>query len=328
MIYDATAADAVFVEGKAPPDIDAILERVRSALGEPPPWRMISARRKLGRILFEVEEDTPRGPRRLIGKIGKTERAETLFRTLQALRDAGFAPPSRHCVPEPIAFIPDQGFVLQEKAPGIHAARLLATDGDRSHSAAVDCAAWLARLHGLRLPLPLSPTDAQAVWNQAKDLSAELPFHARRIVRIADAILKEVAAPVDCVVPSHGDFHPMNVLSFGDERVTGIDIDKAAFREPEADIGWFLMQTAAFAFFEKQSFHCTDSARRTFAESYETESGRRIRPRRVALYMAMAFLKNLHFELVLLKTGRTQYADRWLWAAESVALHGNWHLEP
>jgi hypothetical protein len=39
------------------------------------------------------------------------------------------------------------------------------------------------------------------------------------------------------------------------------------------------------------------------------------------MYIAMAFLKNLHFELVLLKTGRKQYADPWLTGA-TTAIRG------
>ena len=41
--------------------------------------------------------------------------------------------------------------------------------------------------------------------------------------------------------------------------------------------------------------------------------------------MAMAFLKNLHFELVLLKTGRMEYAKPWLKGAAAI-LKGDLYL--
>jgi hypothetical protein len=104
-------------------------------------------------------------------------------------------------------------------------------------------------------------------------------------------------------------------------------MDKFGLREPESDLGWFLMQTAAFGFFERGSFDCTDVARRMFVEQYEGKVGRLVRSERLAMYMAMAFLKNLHFELVLLKTGRNYYADPWLSGAEC-AIDGNLHLAP
>jgi len=41
----------------------------------------------------------------------------------------------------------------------------------------------------------------------------------------------------------------------------------------------------------------------------------------------MAFLKNLHFELVLLKTGQTEYAEPWLSAASDAILDHNLHVD-
>jgi len=327
MLYDLTANDACFREGRPPAGIDELLSWARSRLGDRPPWRLISARRKMGRTLFEIEEDTPSGPRRLIGKIGKSERAGTLYRTLQALRRAGFAPPARYTVPEPVAFIDERGFVLQEKVAGTQAAVLLSSGGDAGCAAARDCAAWLAALHECRLPAAASEIDAHDVWTWANDLASACPSAAGRIRAVADAIFSEIGQKATDPLPSHGDFHPMNVFISGAERVTGIDIDKFALREPESDAGWFLMQTAAFGFFENGSFNCTAAARRAFVERYEAESGRALRLDRALVYIAMAFLKNLHFELVLLKTGRTEYTDPWLSAASSAILDGRLHFD-
>jgi hypothetical protein len=65
-----------------------------------------------------------------------------------------------------------------------------------------------------------------------------------------------------------------------------------------------------------------------FLEHYEARSGQPAIFSRLGLHMAVIFLKNLHFELVLLKTGRTELAAPWLSAAAGAILQGNIHLTP
>jgi aminoglycoside phosphotransferase (APT) family kinase protein len=328
MQFDTTVSDASFVDGRPPKDIKEIIEWAREQLGldSGRPWCLISARTKLGRTLFEIEEETSFGPRRFIGKLGRTERAEVLHRTLTLLRNAGFQPPSRMTVPEPIAYLPERGLVLQEKVPGRQATDLLLQSSGRACFAAADCARWLAALH--ECPVPASPAaiDVDAISRWARELGEAQPDDAGRVDAIANAVLEELTKPISDVRPSHGDFHPMNIFIAGTQRITGIDIDKFAAREPEADIGWFLMQTSVFGFFKTGTFASTGTARRAFVQCYEAETGRSLRARRVALYIAMGFLKNLHFELVLLKTGRTEYCDPWLKAAASAILEGDLYI--
>jgi aminoglycoside phosphotransferase (APT) family kinase protein len=330
MLYDCTVQDASFVDGRGPAGIQELLSWSRDKLGldGSRKWRLISARRKLGKILFEIEEQTPSGAKRLIGKFGKTERADSLYRTLRSLREAGFAPPNLYTVPEPVAFVPELGFVLQEKVPGKPALHLLTGSNDESISAARACAGWLRNLHQAGVAAAVSKPDLQFVSDWAADLAAEQLDRSAQIYKIAEAIQNELRLPASKLLPSHGDFHPMNIFIAGTERVTGIDMDKYALREPEADIGWFLTQTAGLGFFEKRSFSCTEHVRRMFLDEYQAGTASPIQPRRVALYMAMVFIKNLHFELVLLKTGRTEYVAPWLKAAAAAILEGNLHLSP
>ena len=117
----------------------------------------------------------------------------------------------------------------------------------------------------------------------------------------------------------------MNVF-ISDSAITAIDIDKFSQREPEADVGYFLMQTAAFDFFENGSFDFTEPARRRFLQAYENETGWTVRQDRTAFHMAASFLKNLHFEVVLLKTGNTEYVEPWLWGATATVLDRNLFL--
>jgi Phosphotransferase enzyme family len=314
MLFDPTVNDATFVDGRPPKDITRTVESIREELGldGSNPWSLISARTKLGRVLFEIEEGTPLGPRRLIGKLGRPERAIHLYQTLISLRASGFKPPARLTVPEPVACLPEKGFVLLEKVPGRQASDLLLENSARATFAAAECGRWLAALHQCDVTPPSSSINFDAVSQWPIDLTEAVPAHAEQLDRIAKAIRDALAGNPSSFVPSHGDFHPMNVLIKGTQRVTGIDLDKFGAREAEADIGWFLMQTAAFGFFKTGSFRQTELARRAFIRCYEAEMGQCIRTDRAGLYMAMAFLKNLHFELVLLKTGRTEYAKPWL----------------
>src|SRR6476660_3557167 len=156
MLFDPTVSDATFVDGRPPKDIKNTIESIREEMGLDGdcPWSLISARTKLGRVLFEIEEETSFGPRRLIGKLGKPERAASLYRTLISLRDAGFMPPARLTVPEPVACLPERGLVLQEKVPGRHASDLLLESSFRATFAAADCGRWLAALHQCDVPAP------------------------------------------------------------------------------------------------------------------------------------------------------------------------------
>src|SRR5262249_9358618 len=146
------------------------------------------------------------------------------------------------------------------------------------------------------------------VWNWANDLVSVYPSGSTRLRTLLPLICRGLDESISNAVPSHGDFHPSNIFIARD-RITGIDLDKFCLREPEADVAWFLMQSAAFGFFAEHTFKCTLKARRAFLEHYTAEARGPVRAERIALHMALAFLRNLHFELVLLKTGRTEYAD-------------------
>jgi hypothetical protein len=328
MLFDSTATDPCFVDGRAPRDLDELLSWARLELRGKgiTHWRLVSARTKLGRTLVEIEDESSGKPRRFIGKLGARERAETLYNTLTMLRQEGFCPPALFTVPEPIGYFPERGFVLQEKVPGQQASDFFSPTQALQTTAAADSARWLAALHGCPLLPRIDVPDPEPLNKWEEELVMELPAEAARIRHLAAELRQEIARPRTLRVPCHGDFHPMNIFIAGRERITGIDIDKFARREPESDIGWFVMQTAARAFFQNATFQSTIAARRTFLQTYQEETGRRIQIRRAGLYIGMAFLKNLHFELVLLKTGRSQYADPWLSGA-AAAMRGDIEIQ-
>jgi hypothetical protein len=324
MIYDDTATDPCFHTGRPPANIEELLLKARRQLGLNEGnrhWRLISARKKFRKVLFEIQEITPHGTPRLIGKIGKPDRIKNLYRTLTELRAAGFRPPARLTVPEPLDCIEDQGFILQEKAPGVDAASLILNDAEMSIEAASGAALWLAALHRSAVPTWQCITETGAL-NVEQELARVLPDKAEVIHKIISTVQDLLKHQPSTLVPSHGDFHPRNVLIHAKERITVIDIDKFGLAEREYDVASFLVQTAIFDFMCHVDFVRTINARRMFMHVYEGESGYKFVPGRVGAYIALGFLRKLHYELVLLRTGREQYVDPWLRAA-SAALDGD-----
>jgi len=322
----APGDEKLMFEGGRPPktDLQPILERLRATLPDSDvKWRILSAQRKMGKTLFEIEETRGGDTRRLVGKLSKTERAETLVKALRQLWMAGWRPPDVHTVTEAVAWLTDEGAVVQELAPGRQAIDIILESPDEAARAGEQCASWLATLQASGAEAPRSRFDASLSNQHAEELKVHLPREAPRIDGIAERILSEAAQPFDVEAPSHGDFHAMNIFIDGERRITAIDMDKFGCRQAEADAGYFLTQTASFGYFKAQTFENTLTARRAYLKRYLELRQKPLNTGKMALYVAAAFLKNLHFELELLKTGRMELAAPWLYAAERAIVHGD-----
>lgn len=329
MVYDEAAAKPVFASGRAPTiDLESLLEESWPLLELPDVgWRLISARRKLGKTLFEIEVDGPGAPRRVIGKIASEGSCRTLFDALRLLWNAGFCPPHRHTVSEALGCLPEHGLILQELAPGRQAFDFIQEGGDPAVAAASQCAEWLTALH--RAPVQAAPRHAVAegkIRTWIEELGVELPDSAARLHRIEAALLSHARKTAGPLVPGHGDFHMMNIFISDSGRLTAIDVDKFGMAEREADVGYFLSQTASLGYMKHGNFAHTSRSRAAFIDEYE-RAGAKVRHDRASMYMASAFLKNLHFELCLLATGNTAYVEPWLRASERALLEGDIGLD-
>src|SRR5262245_50157901 len=214
MLYDLSAKDACFVDGRPPDDIHGVLDLVDRQLrsGADCSWKLISGRRRFGKILVELELTTSRGSERVIGKICSTERAKTLHATLIQLREVGFKPPSTFIVPESLGCLPEEGLVLQMKATGTSAHDLIVAGGETAAAAADQAAQWLVHLHNSRVSAPRSASLLERVPPWTEDLCRKVSSSATAFRRIAAAIHDELCAPASNSVPCHGDFHPMNIF--------------------------------------------------------------------------------------------------------------------
>ena len=317
MNIDLEASDPVFTQpGKrSAADAGQIVARVREALalGDDRPWRLVSSRLKLAKTFFEVEETTPAGPRRLIGKVSSSKSAQSAFASMQLLWNAGLRPPAPFTIAEPVAYLPDQFLLLQEKAPGAQLLQKIKA-GEALESDAHCAAGWLSALQQLKVDAPPPAAAGFNLERCRRDLPAALPAHAARVESLLDRIAASIE-PQTALVPSHGDFHPMNVY-IAPDRVTAIDLDTFAAREPMTDVAYFLAQSAIMGFLMFQSFAPAASLRAAFLDAYRQHSSIPLDPQRTGLHMALAFLRSRHSDFCILHTHPDAAVEPFLAAAE------------
>lgn len=275
---------------KAPPPEDKRAEELlalcRSQLSGD--WRLVSASVKLSKAIFEADYEG----RRVIGKVSGSRRAQTAFGSLNALWSAGMRPPSEFTVPEPIAWFEDRKLLVLEKAPGESIMDCL----ERGRDAEVyvrQAAKWLECLQNLGLSLREEHFNVEAAETRAAELVAAIDDP--RIGPAAESVIERLKERSLAVVPSHGDFHPMNIYVAPD-RITAIDLDTVALREKEADIGYFVAQLANFGLLMFDSLAETRRLREVFLNSF---SG--VDERRLYAHIAGAMLQSLHYDACILK---------------------------
>jgi hypothetical protein len=318
-VVDRNAANPAFADGRPPAeDVHEVIEWTRQHLGLGPDrtWKLISARRKFGKTLFEVEEDGAEGPFRMIAKIGREERMRNTWHALQTLWNAGFCPPAEFTVTKPIAFFPERHLLFQEKAPG---GELLSTFGKQAPDglhATRRAAHWLATLHSSGLPCDPWRSDPNELRKWSSELGAVAPDFAARITAIADSARIVLEGHTPDIVPAHGDFHLLNIFIADTGRITAIDLDKFGGRDRAEEVGYALCQTACICFHRLGSFEVSLPARLEFLAAYEGATRVAIARTAAGAHMAVALIKNLHFDLYACKTGRTELLDPWLSAAE------------
>jgi aminoglycoside phosphotransferase len=327
MILDQTAVNPTFTEGRVPDQVDALVEWLRGEMKVEADreWTIVSARRKFGKELVEIEEQRPEGPFRMIVKVGKPHRIKLNYEALELLWNAGFHPPAKFTVPQPIAYFPERDLLVQEKAPGEDLlTRML--KGDEVEEAAALAAEWLARVHDSGVPIEqwkvLGPPPSQLAEELASILKPEVGREVVALYREAEAYVKSQEPEL---VPAHGDYHPHNVLLCKKGRVTGIDVDKFGTRDRTEEVAYALAQIACIGYQRAKGFETSRLCRQAFLGGYERASGRSLDRSRIGATMALTILSNLHFDLYAFKTGKTELVEPWLHNAAS-CLEGNLQL--
>ncbi len=279
--------------------------------------------RKMGCLIAEFELTMEEhGVARLGSYIAKTyephkNRGQANFDALSLLWRAGFRIPSPFTVVRPIAFIADRALLVQEKAPGRLLTEILFPNPELSTHALACTAAWLGALHAANVDAePRIGTVREAVARWGRELAAALPLQAQRIERLMTCALSRLEdSQLSSLLPSHGDFHPMNIFIADNGRVTAVDLEDFGRQEPAADVGYFLAQTAVFGYFRLGDFAATERARHSFLRRY-LEVGPPLRRERLALYMGLGLLQALHYQIWVLNKDNTQIVAPWLYESE------------
>lgn len=322
MIFDHAASDPAFQDGGLPKvDVPALVADTQSRLGNGEPWRLISARKKLGKTLFEVEA----GERRLIGIGGKAARMEHAFTSLEQAWSGGMRPPRLYTVVEPVGCLPDLCVMVMERAPGDLLWPMIERGSESALEGVEDAARWLATLHALPLNAPVWEEDGHRLDKWQEQLSEVLPAETERIRALHDAIRSRAGRTTD-LVPSHGDFHAGNVFVDHGKRITVIDLDKFGMRERAFDVAYCMVQMACMGFWARGDFARTEPVRARFLAAYEQSARVKVDRERMSLTMGATLLQNLNYDLSVFKTGRVEIAPAFLSMAERCVFEGDVEL--
>lgn len=309
-LSDATSARAV-LEDAVPEFASGLWRLVRYEVSE--------SRQKFGRSVVFCRISYEDGGRRedaelavkLYGRAGGGE----ALRGLRAVWEAGFAPPSVFRVPRPYGYSSEYNALLQERVSGTSwAATLREARGEEPfESSSARAAEWLLRLQGSRVSFGEvgGPTVVDRVEGQVRELVREVSRHdERRAGRLERAAgrLRRVLRQEAPLVPSHGDYHPENILL--DAAATSvIDLDDLGHREAAYDVGYAIGQLLIMSRFRMGGLGPGAVAALAFWRRYE-DGGEATWPR-VTAQAARTFLQSLHYELCVLHNGRLDLLDAW-----------------
>jgi aminoglycoside phosphotransferase (APT) family kinase protein len=219
-------------------------------------------------------------------------------------------PPSRWTVTEPVAWFPERGLLLQAKAEGDMLLDLIRVHSPRAKEGVVAAGRWLEKLQSLNVPVSEAPGYRSVVERCRRELADSLPNHRMRIRAAADALAESLTG-AGRLVPSHGDFHPMNVFLDNSGRLTAIDFDTFGGREPALDVAYFEAQLAIMGSLVLGSLDGTRDLRALFRESAPA-----VPQDRIDLHTRVTFLRTLHYDLCILKLKDASKVDRFLAVVE------------
>jgi hypothetical protein len=206
--------------------------------------------------------------------------------------------------------------LVLEKAPGISVLEAMQHEAGAAEHVR-RAATWLTVLHDLPVEAKQDRFDSAAAETRASELLECVDDP--RIERTASDAIRILAAEPLSLVPSHGDYHPMNIY-VAPHRVTAIDLDTLAARDPEADIGYFLAQTANFGLMMFDRIDATQDLRQSFVSCFPGMDNRR-----VSAHIAWTLLQSLHYDACILKI-HNQKADLMVQAAQAAMRTGSLDL--
>lgn len=250
----------------------------------------------------------------LVAKSYKAHEGIFSWRVLEVLWEMGFQSPSDYLVPRFYGYSSKYGILVRERMKGRTWAECLEEDGgvcEASRKAAL----WLIKLQQ-------TPSFGLSVCQQTESfelkrftlaLTSLYPEDGERFLKIAECLTSLLKVRSAYLVPSHGSYHPRDVL-LDEQKVGVVNFDTFAFRDPEVDPGFAMSQLLMMSYLKFGKFGPGAKAALTFWEQYK-EFGLATW-HAVTIHVAFSFLQNLHQELCVRKTKSEGLVSPWLEMSE------------
>ena len=286
-------------------------------------WRLISFQvtavweewpNRIVFLLVTYEDQTSKSTKstEMVAKIyRRNEGGAHALGALHELWRAGFRSPARYRVTRPYGYAPASGVLFQARAPGVLWADLLGGDKTWLLAASARAASWLVRLQNTALADRANSGhdgDAALVQHATRELVSTFPDHVSRFQPVANRLIELLPSEGIARVPSHGGFHPGNVL-LTPGVTTVIDFDKFGWREPAFDVGYCIGRLLIMSYFGRGEFIPGACAALSFWRRYKQEG--RAPWSRVSVQVSRFLLQCLHYELCVLRKNREDLLDWW-----------------
>src|SRR5437016_3294062 len=223
------------------------------------------------RCTFEIAVKTETGWHGVIGKVYGVDRAG-VFRTWEAVWQAGFGPGAEFYIPQPLAYLPSMRILLEEKVQGPSAKEILLSGTPRERIAAAErCGRWLARFHtaaprlGNAVDIRRESSRLRHWVDRVTSFGQPFADKGARLFRELEAAAPAPGTAEYCA--GHGSYIPEHVFLSG-PRTTVIDLDEYDVADPGRDVAWFVVSLQRLALVHLGSFHALDGPAQHFLESY------------------------------------------------------------
>jgi hypothetical protein len=225
------------------------------------------------------------------------------------LRNTGFRPPAPLRVTESFGYFDEHRVSLQAAAvePPWIAALHFGENALRAVSSGA--AAWLLKLQdgGVTGPRRSARTELLNLREAVSVVDKETPRLRTMLRSEISGLTAELGGRIDTEVPSHGDYHPKNVLSDG-STVTVIDFDRFGLREAAYDPGEAIAQLLIMSVFNGEPLARGVQSAEMFWSCYSRAGA--ASPRRVVVHMFRSVIQVLGYKLLL--GSPLPGIDRWI----------------
>jgi aminoglycoside phosphotransferase (APT) family kinase protein len=269
---EARAVISGFAAAFEQDEFRAELDRLtRDRWGSPLEVRFQPLKAHKNRCTFDIAVQTVSGWHGLIGKVHTADRSD-VFRTMDAIRQAGFGQEAEFSIPRPLAYLPSLHVLLEEKVPG-PAARDVFLSGSLPEqlAAAERCGQWLTRFHAAA-PRLGTAADLAKELDRFRRWADKIVSFGEPLARKANALLRrlEAAAPDSAAGghrPGHGSYMPEHVM-LAEGRTAVIDLDECDVADPARDVAWFIVSLQRLGLKHLYSLHALDRPAQHFLATY------------------------------------------------------------